>query len=137
MRTCCRWRMRHCATVLRGGPCRSGLGVKASASLWPLVDGVNVSAVVGLSVCTAAPHGGGGGGDSVVLDDLLLGTHWGGAAGRTALRTWGINQEIREGGRRFLLCAVCVPTCVCERKRLGLVWCYCPCMCVIFHLCTS
>ena len=52
------------------------------------MDGVNVSAVVSLSVYTAAPDCRGGGGDGVVLDDLLLGTYWGRAAGRTALRTW-------------------------------------------------
>lgn len=51
------------------------------------MDGVNVCAVVGLAVHTAAPHGRGRGGDGVVLDDLLLGAHWGWTACRTALWT--------------------------------------------------
>lgn len=58
-----------------------------SKSLLYLVDGVNVCAVVGLSVHTAAPYGCGGGGDGVVLNDLLLGAHWCWAACRTALWT--------------------------------------------------
>lgn len=52
-----------------------------------LVNGVNVCAVVGLSVHTAAPYGRGGGGDGVVLDDLLLGACWSWTACRTALWT--------------------------------------------------
>lgn len=51
------------------------------------MNGVNVCAAVGLSVHTAAPYGGGGGGDGVVLNDLLLGTCWGGAHCWTALWT--------------------------------------------------
>lgn len=51
------------------------------------MDGVNVCVVVGRPVHAAAPYGGGGGGDGVVLDDLLLGTCWGGAPRRTALWT--------------------------------------------------
>lgn len=56
-------------------------------SLLLLVDGVNVCAVVGLPVHTAAPYGCGGGGDGVVLDDLLLGARWRWTACRTALWT--------------------------------------------------
>lgn len=52
-----------------------------------LVDGVNVCAVVGLPVHTAAPYSRSGGGDGVVLDDLLLGAHWSWTACRTALWT--------------------------------------------------
>lgn len=51
------------------------------------MDGVNVCAVVGLSVHAAAPYSRGGGGDGVVLDDLLLGARCGWTACWTALRT--------------------------------------------------
>lgn len=52
-----------------------------------LVTGVNVCAVVGLPVHTAAPDGRGGGGDGVVLNDLLLRARWRRTPRRTALWT--------------------------------------------------
>lgn len=51
------------------------------------MDGVNVCAVIGLPVHTAAPYGCGGGGDGVVLNDLLLGARWRWTACRTAVWT--------------------------------------------------
>lgn len=58
-----------------------------SESVSSLVDGVNVCAVVGWPVHTAAPYSGGGGGDGVVLNDLLLGAHRRRTPRWTALRT--------------------------------------------------
>lgn len=62
-------------------------GDGGSLPLLPLVDGVNVCAVVGLAVHAAAPYGCGGGGDGVVLDDLLLRARRPRAPRRTALWT--------------------------------------------------
>lgn len=62
-------------------------GMGGSLPLLPLVDGVNVCAVVGLAVHAAAPYGCGGGGDGVVLDDLLLRARRRRAPRRTALWT--------------------------------------------------
>lgn len=76
------------------------------------MDGVNICAVVGLSMHAAASYGCGGGGDGVVLDDLLLGACWSRTARWTALWT-----EVTLG--LFLHC--CDGTVlVCEEKLLQL-----------------
>ena len=66
---------------------KGGVWAGVIVSLLSLVDGVNVCAVIGLPVHTAAPYGCGGGGDGVVLNDLLLGARRGRTACRTAVWT--------------------------------------------------
>jgi hypothetical protein len=70
-----------------GGYRLGGAGVLWSLSVLSLVDGVDVCAVVGQAVHSAAPYSCAGGGDVVVLDDLLLGAGWGRAACWTAVWT--------------------------------------------------
>lgn len=81
-------------------------------SLCSLMNGVNVCAVVGLSVHAAAPYSRGGGGDGVVLDDLLLSAHW----RRTARRT-GLWTEVTLG---LLLHSGDGTVLVCEQELLEL-----------------
>lgn len=84
---------------------------KAAQSLF-LMDRINVCAVVGLSVHTAAPYSRGGGGDRVVLNDLLLRAHWCWTASRTGFWT-----EVTLG---LLLHSGDGAVFVCEKKLLEL-----------------
>lgn len=81
-------------------------------SLCSLMNRINVCAMVGLSVHTAAPYSCGGGGDGVVLNDLLLRAHW----CRTA-RWTGLWTEVTLG---LLLHSGDGAVLVCEEKLLEL-----------------
>lgn len=81
-------------------------------SLCSLMNRINVCAMVGLSVHTAAPHIRGGGGDGVVLNDLLLRAH------RRWTACWtGLWTEVTLG---FLLHSGDGAVLVCEQKLLEL-----------------